>query len=54
MIHSVGSPALTSRGMKENDFKQVAMFIDEGVQLGIEAKTKAGMWGGYYPFCDLI
>jgi len=30
--------------MKEDDFKQVAMFIDEGVQLGIEAKAKAGMW----------
>jgi len=29
--------------MNEDDFKQVAMFIDEGVQLGIEVKAKAGM-----------
>ncbi|XP_065919861.1 serine hydroxymethyltransferase, mitochondrial-like [Dysidea avara] len=38
----LGSPALTSRNMNEDDFKQVAMFIDEGVQLGIEVKAKAG------------
>ena len=29
--------------MKEDDFRQIAEFIDEGVQLSIEAKSKTGM-----------
>lgn len=28
--------------MNEDDFRQVAEFIDEGVQLSLEAKNKTG------------
>ena len=45
MTHTIGTPALTSRNMRENDFRQIANFIDEGVQLSIEAKKKSGMTG---------
>eukprot|EP00249_Psilotum_nudum_P009854 c22193_g1_i1 orf=738-2333(-) len=34
----IGSPALTTRGLKENDFIRVANLIHEGVQIAIEAK----------------
>ena len=33
-----GTPALTSRQLKENDIKQVAAFIDKGFQLALEIK----------------
>lgn len=32
----IGSPAMTSRGLKEDDFKTVVAFIDEAVQITIE------------------
>ncbi|XP_050206503.1 serine hydroxymethyltransferase 3, chloroplastic [Mercurialis annua] len=34
----IGSPAMTTRGFKENDFKATADFIHEGVQITMEAK----------------
>ena len=34
-----GTPALTSRTMKEEEMKQVAAFIGEGVRVAIEAKA---------------
>ncbi|KAH7442511.1 hypothetical protein KP509_03G092000 [Ceratopteris richardii] len=34
----VGTPALTTRGFKEGDFVTVANFINDGVQIAIEAK----------------
>lgn len=37
-----GAPALTSRGFKEDDFKQVVMFIDEAVKIAINAKSRGG------------
>lgn len=37
----LGSPALTSRGMGEKDFEQVAGFLDEGIKLALNLQTKA-------------
>ena len=36
----LGSPALTSRGMKEAEMHQVAEFMDQGIKLTIEAQKK--------------
>ncbi|XP_064627231.1 serine hydroxymethyltransferase, cytosolic-like [Lineus longissimus] len=38
----LGSPALTSRNMKETDFEKVAEFIDRGVALAIEINKDCG------------
>ena len=38
----LGTPALTSRNFKEEDFRQVARFIDEGVNISLKAKARAG------------
>lgn len=35
--------------MKEDDFRQIASFIDEGVQLSIEAKKKTGTFSNKCP-----
>lgn len=35
-----GTPALTSRNLVEKDFKQVAAFVNEAVQLAILAKKR--------------
>ncbi|KAI8361597.1 serine hydroxymethyltransferase [Mortierella sp. GBAus27b] len=37
----VGTPAMTSRGLTEKDFEQVAKFIDRGVGIAKELKAKA-------------
>ena len=39
---SIGAPALTSRCMKEDNFRQVVDFIDEAVQIGLQVKDKTG------------
>lgn len=36
----LGSPALTSRGFKEAEFKQVVEFLDQGIKLSADIKTK--------------
>ena len=38
----IGTPALTSRGFKEDDFRQVAAFLDRAVQIAQECQTLAG------------
>jgi glycine hydroxymethyltransferase len=38
----IGTPALTSRGFKEDDFRQVAGFLDRAVQIAQECQTLAG------------
>jgi len=38
----LGSPALTSRGLKEADFKQVAAFLHEAVKISVRAQEKSG------------
>ena len=37
-----GAPALTSRNFKEEDFVQVVEFLDQGVQIAVEAQEKTG------------
>lgn len=39
-----GAPALTSRQFREDDFRRVVDFIDEGVSIGLEVKSKTGEW----------
>ena len=38
----MGAPALTSRGLTEADFAQVATFFDRGVELTLKIKAKTG------------
>uniref|UniRef100_A0A7S3EC96 Serine hydroxymethyltransferase n=1 Tax=Rhodosorus marinus TaxID=101924 RepID=A0A7S3EC96_9RHOD len=38
----IGSPALTSRGFKEDDFRQVANFISRGVDIGLRIQEVSG------------
>jgi len=38
----LGAPALTSRGFKEDDFRVVADFLEEAVQISIFCKQKSG------------
>jgi len=38
----IGTPALTSRGFKEDDFRQVAGFLDRAVQIAQECQRLAG------------
>ena len=38
----LGTPALTTRNFKEEDMRQVAGLIDEGVQIALQAKARAG------------
>lgn len=38
----LGSPALTTRGLIEKDFEQVARLIDRGIQLSITLKNDMG------------
>jgi len=38
----LGSPALTSRGMKENDFVKVVEFLHRGVIIALEVQKKVG------------
>lgn len=36
----IGTPAMTSRGLKEDDFVKVAEFIDRAVQIALDEKKK--------------
>ncbi|XP_050781366.1 serine hydroxymethyltransferase, mitochondrial [Gopherus flavomarginatus] len=36
----LGAPALTSRRFREADFQKVVAFIDEGISIGLEVKSK--------------
>ncbi|CAN8074030.1 unnamed protein product [Agarophyton chilense] len=38
----IGSPALTSRGFTEDDFRKVADFLHRGVQIGLNIQEKTG------------
>merc|ERR1711871_851916 len=38
----IGTPALTSRGFKEDDFRQVADFLDRAVKIAQECQKLAG------------
>ena len=39
-LFTVGSPALTSRGMKESEFAQVAEFLHQGIQIAVDIQKK--------------
>jgi len=38
----LGTPALTSRGFKEQDFVKIAEFLDRGVKIALEIQSKSG------------
>jgi hypothetical protein len=38
----VGSPALTSRGLKEADFAKIAEFLDRAVKIALDIQSKTG------------
>jgi len=38
----IGAPAMTSRGLKEDDFVKIGDFLHRGVQLALEAQTVSG------------
>lgn len=38
----VGAPALTTRGMKEPEFRQIAAFMDRAAQLAIKIQQGSG------------
>ena len=38
----IGSPALTTRGFKENDFEKVIDFLDRAVQIALKIQEKSG------------
>lgn len=38
----MGTPALTTRGFLEADFDKVAEFVDRGVKIAADLKSKAG------------
>ncbi len=41
----LGAPALTSRGLKEDDFTKVVGFLDEAISIGKKAQTMTGIVG---------
>lgn len=38
----IGAPALTTRGMKEPEFRQIAVFMDRAAQLAIKIQQGSG------------
>jgi len=38
----IGTPAVTSRGLKEEDMRVVAEFIDRGIKIGLSIQEKSG------------
>lgn len=38
----IGSPALTSRGLVETDFQQIAHLLDEGIKIAIDIQNRVG------------
>ncbi|KAF6770381.1 hypothetical protein AHF37_10782 [Paragonimus kellicotti] len=40
----IGTPALTSRGFREEDFEQIALFIEEVFKISAQTKTISSSW----------
>ena len=40
--YTTGTPALTSRGMKQKDFVEIVGFMDEAINISIDVKSKTG------------
>lgn len=38
----IGTPALTSRGFKEDDIKLIVEFLDRGIKVALETQNKVG------------
>ena len=38
----IGTPALTTRGLKEADFKKVAAFLDRAVKISLDVQKSSG------------
>ena len=38
----IGSPALTTRGFKEEDFEKVIEFMDRAINIGLDIQEKTG------------
>jgi len=38
----IGAPAMTSRGLKEDDFKQIGDFLHRGLNIALETQAKSG------------
>jgi len=38
----IGTPAVTSRGLKENDMQAIADFLDRGIKIALDIQTKSG------------
>merc|ERR1711861_79425 len=38
----IGTPALTTRGLKEADFEQIADMLDRLLQIGLEIQSEVG------------
>lgn len=38
----IGAPAMTTRGMKEPEFRQIAQFMDRAAQLAIKIQAGSG------------
>jgi len=38
----IGTPAVTSRGLKEEDMRIIAEFLDRGIKLGLSLQEKSG------------
>ena len=38
----IGTPACTTRGFKEKEFKQVAIFLDQAAKYAVEIQSKCG------------
>jgi len=38
----IGAPAMTSRGLVEKDFEQIAVFLDEAAKIGLKAQETHG------------
>lgn len=43
---------MTSRQFREDDFRRVVDFIDEGVNIGLEVKSKTGEWARKDPWAS--
>ena len=49
----IGTPALTSRGFKPDDFKQVALFLDRAVKIALRIQSQVGkMLKNFIPALD--
>jgi len=38
----IGSPAMTTRKMKEAEFEQIALFLDEALKIALEVQKESG------------